>query len=118
MDFASAVTKVTALLKEQGFGVLTTIDVQAKMKEKLGKEMEEYTIFGVCNPAMALKALEAEVEIGLLLPCNVIVYVREGRTHVACQKPSAMMAVVGNDALTCIAEEAEGKLKAVMDQLS
>ena len=118
LDFKSAVEKVNSVLKGQGFGVLTTIDVQAQMKEKLGKEMEPYLILGVCNPSLASKALDAETEVGLLLPCNVIVYVRNGQSHVAVQRPKAMMALLSNVRLTEVAEEAEAKLKALLENLS
>lgn len=117
LDFDEVVQKTTELLKEQGFGVLTTIDVKATMKKKLDKDMEDYVILGACNPPNAAKALDAEVEIGLLLPCNVIVYVEYGQTHVSAVMPSAMMGAIGNSALDEVADFVEEKLRHVIDQL-
>lgn len=118
LDFDAAVQKTTELLKEQGFGLLSTIDVKAKMKEKLDKDMEDYVILGACNPPNAAKALDAEIEIGLLLPCNVIVYVKDGQTHVSAVMPSAMMGTIGNSSLNEVADFVEEKLKAVINQLA
>lgn len=118
LDFDTAVQKTTELLKERGFGILTTIDVKAKLKEKVDKDMEDYVILGSCSPPSAVKALDAEIEIGLLLPCNVIVYVKDSKTHVSAIMPSAMMAAIGNPALDEVAAFVEEKLKEVVDQLS
>lgn len=118
LSFDEAVQKTTELLKEEKFGVLTTIDVKAKMKEKLDKDMEDYIILGACNPPNAAKALDAEIEIGLLLPCNVIVYVKDRQTYVAAVMPSAMMKAIQNPSLDEVAEFVEDKLRKVIDQLS
>ncbi len=118
LSFVEAVKQTTEFLKEQGFGILATIDVKAKMKEKVDKDMEDYVILGACNPPNAAKALDAEIEIGLLLPCNVIVYVKEGQTYVSAVMPSAMMGAIGNPALNEVADFVEGELKAVIDQLA
>ena len=83
IGFEQAVEEVKKALLEEGFGILMEIDVQQKMKEKLNQEMDKYLILGACNPQLAAKALEAETEIGLLLPCNVIVYVKDGETFVS-----------------------------------
>lgn len=110
-SFDEAVQKVTAALQNEGFGVLTTIDIQAKMKEKLDKDMEQYVILGACHPASAYKALQTEQEIGLLLPCNVIVYEKEEHVHVSAIKPSVAMGFLQNPDLKCIMEEIEPKLQ-------
>lgn len=117
LSFDEAVQKTTTLLKEQGFGVLTIIHVKATMKKKLDKDMEDYVILGACNPPNAAKALDAEIEIGLLLPCNVIVYVKDGQTHVSAVMPSAMMGAIGNSELNEVADFVEEKLRHVIDQL-
>ena len=91
--------------------------MQQKMKEKLDKEMEKYLILIACNPKLAAKALESEIEIGLLLPCNVIVYVKDGETIVSSIMPTVAMTFLENKNLTCIQDEAESKLKAAMDNL-
>jgi uncharacterized protein (DUF302 family) len=116
-DFQSIVEKTTATLKEQGFGILTTIDVKAKMKEKLDKDMDGYVILGACNPNLAYQALQAETEIGLMLPCNVIVYAKAGKTHVAAIRPSVAMSMIANPKLQCLAGEVEEKLKNVINAL-
>jgi len=117
LPFEEAVTKVTETLSIEGFGVLTTIDVKATMKKKLDLDYENYTILGACNPTFAHKALEAEKEIGLLLPCNVIVYQTGEEVHVSAMLPSAAMSAVENDAIGGIAEEVENKLKSAIDAM-
>lgn len=117
LPFDEAVTKVTESLAKEGFGVLTTIDVKATMKKKLDLDYENYTILGACNPKFAHQTLEAEKEIGLLLPCNVIVYQTDGEVHVSAMLPSAAMSVVENNAITDVATAVEEKLKAVIDSL-
>ena len=117
LPFDEAVTKVTETLGTEVFGVLTTIDVKATMKKKLDLEYENYTILGACNPSFAHKALAAEKEIGLLLPCNVIVYQTDEDVYVSAMLPSAAMSAVENEAIAGIAEEVENKLKSVIDAL-
>lgn len=117
VPFDEAVKKVTETLAGEGFGVLTTIDVKATMKQKLGLEYENYTILGACNPTFAHKALEAEKEIGLLLPCNVIVYQTDTDVHVSAMLPTAAMSAVENDAIAHVAQEVENKLKRVVDAM-
>ncbi|HCT70148.1 hypothetical protein SDC9_21777 [bioreactor metagenome] len=96
-----AVEKVTAKLKEYGFGIITQVNVQETLKEKIGVEFRKYRILGACNPAYAHRALSAESRIGLLLPCNVIVYEREdGKTEVAAINPKISMEKVGNKELS------------------
>lgn len=115
LPFEETVSKVIEVLSTEGFGVLTTIDVKATMKKKLDLNYENYTILGACNPTFAHKALEAEKEIGLLLPCNVIVYQTGDDVHVSAMLPSAAMSAVENDAIVGIAEEVETRLKKVVD---
>lgn len=110
-SYERAVDRVTEELKKEGFGVLTTIDVQETLKKKLGVDFTKYVILGACNPPLAHKALLAEEEIGLLLPCNVIVYEREGETVVAAFDPMLMVTILENDAVRPIAEEVRRKLE-------
>ncbi len=116
LGFEAAIAATTAALKEQGFGVITTIDMQATLKAKLGREMRRYTILGACNPVLADRALGAEPEVGLLLPCNVIVYEPEaGDTVVSAMAPVAALGVVGdNPALAAVAQEADARLRRVL----
>lgn len=118
LPFASAVTKVKEVLALQGFGQLTEIDVAAKMKEKVGAEMEPYLILGMCHPQLAYQALLIETEIGLLLPCNVLVYQKDGIVRVAAQKPSLMAQVVQKEALKKVSDEAEERILAALVSLS
>jgi uncharacterized protein (DUF302 family) len=116
--FEEAVARATAALKEQGFGVLTRIDVKATLKEKLGVDFRPYVILGACNPPSAYEALQAEDRIGLMLPCNVIVQEREGGlVEVAAIDPVASMAAVDNPALVPLAARVQAKLRAVVDSL-
>ncbi len=114
IPFNEAVEKIKSTLQEQGFGVLTEIDVKATMKKKLDIDYDNYVILGACNPPFAHQALQAEKEIGLLLPCNVIVYEDNG-VHVSAILPSAGMSMVDNDTLREIAQEVETKLKSAVD---
>ena len=104
---------VTEGLKKEGFGILTRIDVQEKFKEKLGIDFKKYVILGVCNPASAHKAIVAEENIGLMLPCNVIVYEKEDKTVVSIIKPTVAMRMIENEELKQIATQVETKLKNV-----
>ena len=116
--FAETLDRTTAALKAQGFGVITSIDMAGTLKEKLGRECEPYVILGACNPLLADRALAAEPEIGLLLPCNVIVYaVTPTTSAVAAMAPLPAMGMIGNDALTAIAREADTKLRAALTAL-
>ncbi len=114
LTYDAAVAKVTEELKKEGFGVLTTIDVKETLKKKLNVDVERYVILGACNPPFAHKALEAEPEIGLLLPCNVIVYEREGRVTVSAFDPQVMTSVLTNDAMAPIAAEVRERLVRVI----
>lgn len=116
LTYEEALSKVTATLKEQGFGILTEIDIKATLKEKLGVESRPYKILGACNPPFAHKALQAEEEIGLLLPCNVIVYINgAGETVVSALDPVVAMQVVDNPALAEVAEAVREKLVSAID---
>ena len=117
-SFAGAVERVRAELKEEGFGVLCEIDVQATLREKLGAEMEPYVILGACNPPLAHQALTAEPELGALLPCNIVVYERDGATHISAIDADRMLSIVGNDELQPIAAQVRGKLAAVVERAS
>ncbi len=111
--FDQTLPRTVEALKAEGFGVLTTIDVQQTLKEKLGVDFRRYVILGACNPPLAHRAFQAELEIGLLLPCNVIVYDRgDGTTVVAAMAPRAALGVVGeNPALAAVAEDADVRLR-------
>ncbi|MFH1408858.1 MAG: DUF302 domain-containing protein [Nanoarchaeota archaeon] len=115
LPFEEAVQKVRETLAKEGFGVLTEIDVKATLKKKLDVEFEKYVILGACNPPFAYKALQAELDIGLLLPCNVIIYEKEGKSIVSAIMPTVAMGMVKNPSLREIAIEVEAKLKKVVD---
>ncbi|MHB0990417.1 MAG: DUF302 domain-containing protein [Burkholderiales bacterium] len=118
LTYDEAVAKVTEGLKQEGFGVLTEIDVQATLKKKLNADFKKYKILGACNPAMAFEALKAEDKIGTMLPCNVIVQEREdGRIEVSAVDPVASMSAIHNPQLGHIASQVQAKLKAVIDHL-
>ena len=112
-----AIARVTEELQKEGFGVLTTIDVKETMKKKLGVDFQKYVILGACNPPLAYRALQAEEQIGLLLPCNVIVYEKEGSTVVGVFDPMLMTTVLENDAIAPIAETVGEKLGRVLAAL-
>ena len=114
--FADAVERVRAELKEEGFGVLGEIDVQATLEQKLGAEMEPYLILGACNPPLAHQALGAEPELGVLLPCNVVVYERGGETQIAAVDPERMLSIVDNDRLAPVAAEVKARLAVVVER--
>lgn len=119
LPFEEALEKITVLLKEQGFGVLTKIDMKATLKEKLGVDIRRYVILGACNPNLAQQALREELEIGLLLPCNVIVYETDDhRSTVSAVNPRMMMGVTDNEALDPVAKDAEERLKAAVNGLN
>jgi len=117
MTFEQAVESVTTALQEEGFGVLTVIDVKDTLKRKLDVDFRRYVILGACNPVLAERALEAEPQVGLLLPCNVVVQEAERGLMVSILAPKAMFRVVENPALAEVAEEADERLQRVMDAL-
>jgi uncharacterized protein (DUF302 family) len=117
--FASTVERVRAALKDQGFGVLTEIDVQATLREKLGAQMEDYLILGACNPPLAHRALDADRDIGLLLPCNVVVRADgPDATLVQALDPQIMVQVTGRPELKDVADEATTRLRTALDALT
>ncbi len=122
LNFDTAIDRVTVALKEQGFGVLTRIDIHNAFKEKIGKDFRPYAILGACNPALAHKALTKAPEAGLMLPCNVIVEeTAPGKSFVRIINPDNMLKSAGFDSdpiLAEVGEEAYIKLKAVIDRLS
>jgi uncharacterized protein (DUF302 family) len=119
VSYEQALEQATVALKAQGFGVLTTIDVQQTLKQKLDRDFRKYVILGACNPPLADRALQAELEIGLLLPCNVIVYeLSPGRSAVAAMAPLAALGIVGaNRELQSVADEADRRLRAALAAL-
>lgn len=120
-EFDTAVEYTKAALSEQGFGVLTEIDMQATLKVKLGEEMERYVILGACNPALAHRAVAISRQIGLLLPCNVVVRAdttAPGSVIVEAMNPNIMLQLSGEPALSDVAAEATTKLQAAIDALS
>lgn len=118
LPYAEAVAKVKELLGEQGFGVLSEIDVRATLKEKRNVEMEDYVILGACNPDLAHRALEVDRSIGVLLPCNVVVSADGDRSRVQILDPQTMSRVTGLDDLQPVADEASDRLQAVLDTLA
>jgi uncharacterized protein (DUF302 family) len=117
LEFDEAMQKVEQELQKEGFKILTTIDAQAKFKEKLNIDFPRYMILGACNPKLAHKAISTEWNIGLLLPCNVIVYEKNYKVWVGIMKPTAAMSSVGNEALEDLASEVEAKLKRTFDNI-
>ncbi|MDQ2828876.1 MAG: DUF302 domain-containing protein [Chloroflexota bacterium] len=119
VPYSAVIEKTRAALAEQGFGVLTEIDVKKTMKEKLGADFRPYVILGACNPALAHQALEADLGVGLLLPCNVIVYDNGDDTStVEALDPEAALGIVGdNPAIATVAREARARLRRVVDSL-
>ena len=118
-SFDEALEYVTAALKEEGFGVLTEIDVQATLKKKIDVDFKKYRILGACNPGLAHQALQSEDKIGVFLPCNVIVEEHEnGEIEVSAVDPIASMSSVKNDQLGGVAQQVQAKLKKVIDNLN
>ncbi len=116
--FDEAIEKVTEELKKEGFGILTEVDVQATLKKKLDVDYRKYRILGACNPPFANKALQAELNIGTMLPCNVVVMETDnGKVQVVAVDPKASMMAVENEALGAVAEQIQQKLKTVINNL-
>ncbi len=118
-SYEDAISKVTEALKEEGFGVLTEIDVKATLKKKLGVDFRKYVILGACNPPYAHRTLETDLDVGLLLPCNVIVYETDDKkAYVSAINPVSALQVIKNRELRKIAEEVSEKLKKVVDKVA
>jgi uncharacterized protein (DUF302 family) len=117
-DFDSLIDRVTSALKGEGFGILTRIDMHAKIEEKIGKKLPKVVILGACNPTMAYEAYTANSDVASLLPCNVVVRdIGTGKVSIEIIKPSAMMKVLGDKKLDRLAQEADVLLKNVIDRL-
>jgi len=116
--FAEVVARVCEALKAQGFGVLTEIDVQTTLRDRLGEQMEYYLILGACNPPLAHQALAADRKIGLLLPCNVVIRTEGDQTVIEALDPLVMVEVTGQPSLTPIAAEAASRIRAALDTLA
>lgn len=117
IPFEKAIEAVTEALKKEGFGILTKINIKEKLKEKLGIDFKKYVILGACNPHSAHKAILAEENIGLMLPCNVIVYEKGDKTVISIIKPTTAMGTINNEELKKIAADVEAKLKKVFDSI-
>jgi uncharacterized protein (DUF302 family) len=118
LAFDEAVSKVTAALKDEGFGVLTEINVQETLKKKLNVDFRKYKILGACNPSLAYQALQAEDKVGVMLPCNVIIQERgDGKVEVAAVDPVASMRAIPNPVLAAVAGQVRSKLKKVIESL-
>ena len=118
LPYEQAVQKTTEALKAEGFGVLTEVDVQATLKQKLNADFRRYVILGACNPPLAHRALSANLDVGLLLPCNVTVYEEDGGAVVTAVDPMAMLGVMKDDQVVCeVAEEARARLIRVIESL-
>jgi uncharacterized protein (DUF302 family) len=116
--YDAAIERTREALQKEGFGVLTSIDVQQTLKQKIDRDFRKYVILGACNPVLADKALHAELEIGLVLPCNVVVYERDGGgSVVAAMAPRPAMVMVGNPRLDAVAAEADARLRRALGSL-
>ncbi|HLG97886.1 MAG TPA: DUF302 domain-containing protein [Bryobacteraceae bacterium] len=118
LSFSDAVSKAEAALKKQGFGVLCQIDIQSKLKEKLGVDFPRYVILGACNPPLAHHALQQEINLGLLLPCNVIVYEQGNEVRVGAVDAVKMLSVVGNPSMEPLAGQVNEKLRRAIDDVA
>ncbi len=117
LGYEDAVRRVREELQKEGFGVLTEINVKETLKKKLNVDFDNYVILGACNPPFAYKALQDERDIGLLMPCNVIVYEQAGKTYIAATRPTVTMGSVKNDKLAPLATQIEAKLKKAIDSV-
>jgi uncharacterized protein (DUF302 family) len=118
LSFGEAIERAEAALKEEGFGVISRIDIQEALRSKIGAEFRPYTILGACNPALAFEALKLEDKVGTMLPCNVVVQARDGeRTEIAAIDPVASMQAIDNPALTDAAREVRTRLARVIHRL-
>lgn len=118
-SYEEAISRITAALKEEGFGVLTEIDVKATLKKKLGVDFRKYVILGACNPPYAHRTLQTDLDVGLLLPCNVIVYETDDKkAYISAINPISALEVIKKEELRKIAQEISERLKRVIDKVS
>ena len=117
LPYDKAVAKAREELTKEGFGVLTEIDVKATLKKKLNVEFEEYIILGACNPPFAYEALQVTKDVGLMMPCNVVVFVDKGKTYIEAVMPTVLMGLIQDYRLKNTAEQIEGKLRKVVDRI-
>jgi uncharacterized protein (DUF302 family) len=117
LGYEEAVAKVKEALKSEGFGVLTEIDVRKTLKEKLNRDFPNYIILGACNPPLAHQVLQAEPEVGVFLPCNVLVYEEGGKTVISAMDPEAIMVMVQNEKVGQVAKQVRQKMEKVLDSL-
>jgi len=118
-SYEEAVSKVTSALKDEGFGVLTEIDVKATLKKKLDVDFRKYVILGACNPPYAYRTLHADLDVGLLLPCNVIVYeTDDGKAYISAVNPVSALEVIKSEELRKLADEVSAKLKKVIERIT
>ena len=118
LPFEQAIQKLESALKNEGFGVLCQIDLQAKLKEKLGIDFRRYVVLGVCNPPLAFQALEKDINLGLLLPCNAVVYENEGKVRIGAVDAEKMLAVTGRPDLEGPARMVNEKLRRALDSVT
>lgn len=117
LSYKDAITETKAAFKEQGFGVLSEIDVQGTLKQKIGVDFQDYTILGMCNPEIAHRALTADPEVGLMLPCTVLVYDLGGSTRVSALNPEKALGMLDKPSLAAFAAEAGTRIRAAMSAL-
>ncbi|MCK5245896.1 DUF302 domain-containing protein [Candidatus Bipolaricaulota bacterium] len=115
LSYEEALEKIGDALKTEGFGILTSVDMQATLREKLGAEFRKYSILGVCNPTLAQRALNQDLEAGLVLPCTIVIYEEGGGASISIADPMAVVDLLGNPVFRPIAEEAQAKLKHVLE---
>jgi uncharacterized protein (DUF302 family) len=119
ISYEDAISRVTDALKEEGFGILTEIDVQSTLKKKLNVDFRKYVILGACNPPYAHRTLQADLDVGLLLPCNVIVYETDDKkAYVSALNPVSALEVIKSEDLRKLAKEVSEKLKRVIDKIT
>ncbi len=118
LSFDEALAQMEAALKKEGFGVLCQIDIQAKLKEKLGADFARYAILGACNPPLALQALQKDMNLGLLLPCNVVVYEQGGEIHVGAIDAVKMLSVADQPEMEKLARQVNEKLRRALDAVA
>lgn len=118
LNFEKAVAEMQAALKKEGFGVLCEIDIQAKMKEKLGIDFPRYLILGACNPPLAHQALQQDINLGLLLPCNAVVYEKDGKVQIGVVDALKMLSIAGRPEMEGLARQVNEKLKRALDAVA